>query len=167
MSNISIRPATLADIPVIQQLAEGTWAPTYSSILAEEQVTYMFEKIYTTEALQEQIVEKKHTFLLLFLTDKPVGFASFGKIADSPILYKLHKIYLLPETQGQGAGIALLQAVEEAVKTLQAEALQLNVNRYNKALHFYQSQGYHIIREEDIPIGPYWMNDFVLEKKLI
>jgi ribosomal protein S18 acetylase RimI-like enzyme len=38
------------------------------------------------------------------------------------------------------------------------------VNRHNRALHFYEKQGFKIIREEDIDIGSgYFMNDYVME----
>jgi ribosomal protein S18 acetylase RimI-like enzyme len=43
----------------------------------------------------------------------------------------------------------------------------VNVNRHNKALHFYEKYGFKIIREEDIDIGEgYFMNDYVMELKL-
>jgi ribosomal protein S18 acetylase RimI-like enzyme len=38
----------------------------------------------------------------------------------------------------------------------------LNVNRYNPAKDFYEKLGFKIILEEDIPIGQYWMNDYVM-----
>lgn len=52
------------------------------------------------------------------------------------------------------------------VKNLGAENLDLNVNRYNKARFFYEKVGFVIIKEEDIPMGEYWMNDFVMRKVL-
>ena len=61
----------------------------------------------------------------------------------------------------------MLDHVIATVKNLGASALQLNVNRHNKALHFYEKQGFKIIRKEDIDIGSgYFMNDYVLELKL-
>ena len=44
--------------------------------------------------------------------------------------------------------------------------LDLNVNRHNKAKSFYEKMGFTIAYEEDIPIGDYWMNDFVMRKEL-
>ena len=59
----------------------------------------------------------------------------------------------------------MLDHIVSAVKQKDASSLQLNVNRKNKALHFYEKQGFKIIREEDIDIGSgYFMNDYVLEK---
>jgi GNAT superfamily N-acetyltransferase len=75
----------------------------------------------------------------------------------------LHKIYVLPQEQGKNLGKDLLEFVIQKVQKAGAQELQLNVNRYNKAVHFYQKQGFTIISKEDIDIGNgYFMNDYVM-----
>lgn len=132
----------------------------------------MFERIYSPDALLEQMTTLGHTFVLLSVENeeqasKLVGFAAFGLADASGKTVKLHKIYVLPATQGSGFGKQLLTEVENRCRALGAEALLLNVNRYNKARHFYEKQGFVVVREEDIAIGPYWMNDFVMRKPLV
>jgi GNAT superfamily N-acetyltransferase len=68
--------------------------------------------------------------------------------------------------QGKGYGKMLLQAVEHAVLKAGENILELNVNRDNKAKQFYERMGFEVVYDEDIPIGPYWMNDHVMRKKL-
>lgn len=159
----TIRFATPTDIPVIEQLAEATWSATYSSILSKEQVAYMFDVIYTPEALATQM-QQGQQFILLYEQETPVGFASFSEMDAQ--LYKLNKLYLLPSCQGKGFGKRLLEAVEKEVTKRGASDLCLNVNRYNKAKEFYERCGYSIYKEDDIAIGPYWMNDYVMRKAL-
>ncbi|MGI4885226.1 MAG: GNAT family N-acetyltransferase [Janthinobacterium lividum] len=169
-----IVPATLRDIPTIIQLAEGTWEPTYRFILSREQMEYMYRVIYTPAALKRQMAEQHHTFLLAHVDGQPAGFASFGPqppvdgaLADAtPTEYKLHKIYVLPTQQGQGLGLHLIEAVEEAARRAGGRTLDLNVNRYNPALSFYERRGFVQQREEDVPIGPYFMNDYIMRKTL-
>ncbi|WP_439880051.1 GNAT family N-acetyltransferase [Pontibacter sp. MBLB2868] len=161
----TIHKAAATDIPVIKQLAEATWEPTYRSILSREQIDYMFGVIYTEKALQKQMQEGQ-VFLLLQENSRPVGFAAYSLKDETERVYKLNKIYLLPEKQGKGYGKLLLHAVEEEVKAHGAGKLDLNVNRYNKAKQFYEGCGYYVHQEEDIAIGPYWMNDFVMRKEL-
>jgi GNAT superfamily N-acetyltransferase len=163
--NHHIRQATFSDLPVIIHLAEATWAPTYSSILSQEQIDYMFGEIYSEETLAKQMQEGQ-TFLLFYEEENPVGFAAYSVKDEAEGLYKLNKIYLLPQFQGKGYGKALLTAAEEEVKQLGASALDLNVNRHNKAKQFYERCGYSVHLQEDIPIGPYWMNDYVMRKVL-
>ncbi|MDX5419777.1 MAG: GNAT family N-acetyltransferase [Hymenobacteraceae bacterium] len=165
MSNYTIRKATTADIPIINRLATAIWEPTYRPILSQEQISYMFEMIYIPEALQQQMQDGQ-TFLLLQDGDEPLGFASYSVKDESEKVYKLNKIYLLPNRQGEGLGKLLLDSVEAKVSELGARYLDLNVNRYNKAKSFYERCGYQVHLQEDIPIGPYWMNDYVMRKQL-
>lgn len=161
----SIREATPTDIPTIHQLAEAIWEPTYRAILSREQIDYMFGVIYTYQALEQQMKEGQ-TFILLFDGAEPIGFAAYSMKDAADAVYKLNKIYLLPARQGEGLGKLLLEAVEERVQKAGARYLDLNVNKYNKAKAFYERSGYQVLLEEDIPIGPYWMNDYVMRKAL-
>ena len=164
-----IEPATLTDIPTIIKLAEATWEPTYRFIISGEQLEYMYRVIYSPAALKRQMQEQHHVFLVAYVADEPAGFASFAPQpaeADSPTGYKLHKIYVLPTRQGQGLGQHLIEAVENAARTAGGHFLDLNVNRYNPAIAFYERRGFVRQREVDVPIGPYFMNDYVMRKEL-
>lgn len=161
----TLKKAATTDVPLLKALAEAIWAPTYLPILSEEQVAYMFDVIYSEQALQQQMLDGQ-AFLLLYKDEEPIGFAAYS-IKDAALkIYKLNKIYLLPSYQGVGAGKFLLNQVEQEVKALEGAVLDLNVNRYNMAKDFYERCGYTIHEEEDISIGPYWMNDYVMRKKL-
>ncbi|SDY07255.1 GNAT family N-acetyltransferase [Hymenobacter psychrophilus] len=161
-----IRPATATDIPTILALAEATWEPTYRFIISREQIEYMYRVIYTEASLQRQISEQNHQFLLAYTAeDQASGYASFSA-QDETGLFKLQKIYVLPSHQGQGLGQQLIGAVEAAVRAAGGHTLDLNVNRHNPALAFYEHLGFQRHREEDIAIGPYWMNDYVLRKEI-
>ena len=163
-----IVPAKLRDIPTIIELAEATWEPTYRYIISREQIEYMYRVIYTPASLRRQMKEQQHTFLLAYDDDQPVGYASFSPqpAEDEQPVFKMHKIYVLPSHQGQGLGVRLLDAVEKATRKAGGKFLDLNVNRHNTALNFYERRGFVRQREEDIPIGPYFMNDFVMRKPL-
>jgi len=162
---VTVQPATLADIPTIVNLAEATWEPTYRFIISKDQLEYMYRVIYTPASLQRQMSEQGHEFLLLYCEGRPSGFASYS--AKEQGTYHLNKIYLLPSHQGQGLGQQLIKAVEDIIRTAGGTALELNVNRYNPAIAFYERQGFQRQREEDVPIGPFWMNDYVMRKELL
>lgn len=165
--NFTITTATLNDVETIRQLAEATWWPTYSPILEEEQIRFMLGLLYSAEALEKQINNNEQIFLLLKDGDKAVAFAGYSPYTAEPATYKLHKLYCLPETQGKGYGRILIDTVSRIAADAGANKLLLNVNRYNKSLSFYQKMGFSIAREEDIAIGPYWMNDYIMQKPLI
>jgi GNAT superfamily N-acetyltransferase len=162
----SIRKATLNDVETIIDVAERTWWPSYSPILEKEQISFMLGEIYSKEKITSQIENNTQTYLLLVEDEKPVAFAAYSPRDEDPEIYKLHKLYCLPETQGKGYGKILINEV--AGKTIKAgkNTLDLNVNRYNKAKSFYEKMGFTVAYEEDIAIGPYWMNDYVMRKQL-
>jgi GNAT superfamily N-acetyltransferase len=160
-----IRKATTADVEAIIQIAEQTWWPTYEPLLGKEQVAYMLEKIYSQEKITEQVKNNEQTFLLLLEDEQPVAFAAYSPREEDLEIYKLHKLYCLPVTQGKGYGRILINAVIEKTKEAGKHTLDLNVNRYNKAKDFYEKMGFTIAYEEDIAIGPYWMNDYVMRKE--
>lgn len=162
----TFRKATNKDIQVIREIANKTWFVTYTEILGFEQTDFMFELIYNEKALAEQI-NTNQVFILQYLDEIPVAFASYSEKDGGNKVYKLNKIYLNPDFQGEGLGRKMLEEVENQIKELGGKILDLNVNRYNKARFFYEKLGFEVILEEDIPIGKYWMNDFVLRKILI
>lgn len=159
---ITIRDCTAEDIPVIQNIAERTWWPVYTPILSVEQIRFMLDTIYGEQSLKNAMDEKSQHFILLTENDVAHGFASYGFRPGSPQICKLHKIYVLPETHGKGFGKMLIEEIKNRLIPQSVHTLELNVNRYNPAKSFYERLGFRIIKEEDIPIGPYWMNDYVM-----
>ncbi|TZF82039.1 GNAT family N-acetyltransferase [Pedobacter sp. BS3] len=161
-----IRIATLNDVDVISSLAEAIWWPSYRDIIPDEQIALMLQNMYTVEALKEQLLEGI-TFLLAEENNSAVGFAGFSLIDPKRKLYKIHKLYVLPSQQGKGTGKALITYIAEHCKQQDGLALQLNVNRNNPALSFYQKQGFNIVAEVDIPYYRFFMNDYVMEMSLL
>lgn len=163
---IHIEKAGEEAIPAIQELAHITWPVTYGSILqTAEQLEYMLELIYSTDALRLQM-QKGHQFILALEDDAPVGFASYS-VVTSPALYRLHKLYIHPSQQGKGLGRLLLNFIVSDIIPLGATDLELNVNRFNKARSFYERLGFVVTGEEDIDIGKgYFMNDYIMNLDL-
>ena len=155
------------DFNTIRLLAEEIWPDTYSHILSQEQLRYMLDLFYHPNSLRQQHTEQKHRFIIAFDDHNAAcGYASFSKLPHVENRYRLHKLYILPNLQGRGLGHAIIQLITEEIQTIDKPVyLELNVNRYNKAISFHKKCGFSIIREEDIEIGNgYFMNDYVMEK---
>ena len=159
---ILISNATTEDIPAIQKLAENTWWATYGSILSKEQLQYMLGRIYSTESLSGAMEDGSQKFILLKDERGTQAFASFGPRKERADVYKLHKLYVLPDNQGKGYGRMLIDEVKSRVKNDSVSILDLNVNRFNPAKTFYEKLGFKVMYEEDVPVGPYFMNDYVM-----
>ena len=163
-SNITIRKATEDDIDIIRSLANIIWPPTFGEILSAKQISYMLELIYSEKSLKKQITEG-HNFLIAEDNNAPAAYADYSLPKND--VYKLHKIYVLPNQQGKGIGKLLIEFIIKTIKKENASSLLLNVNRYNKAKSMYERLGFTVIGEEDIDIGEgYFMNDYIMMKRL-
>jgi ribosomal protein S18 acetylase RimI-like enzyme len=165
MLEIVLVPVIETEIPALQTLAHATWEPTYQSILSQEQIQFMYEDIYSEESLREQM-HNGQKFYFIQEAAENVGFLSVTDTNTAEGRFKLNKLYVLPQLHGQGLGRRAMEAAICLVEKHHGKIMELNVNRHNKAKDFYERCGFIITREEDIPIGEYWMNDYVMEKKL-
>ncbi|MGZ8557430.1 MAG: GNAT family N-acetyltransferase [Chitinophagaceae bacterium] len=161
---MTIRNAYPADIPLIRDMAYKIWPVTYSGILSKAQLDYMLDLLYSEKTLQQQM-EQDVEFIIVDDGVQAVGFASFSFMNAQ--VYKLHKIYVLPSQQGKGTGRFIIDQLLKTMKEKGGLSLLLNVNRHNKAKSFYEKLGFVVISEEDVDIGNgYFMNDYVMEKKI-
>ena len=163
---MTIKDATIDQVPLIQSLAERIWWPTYSPLLDKSQIEYMLANIYSKESLKKVILDGSQHFILIYDENGAQGFAAFGPRPEEPGVYKLHKLYVLPENHGKGYGKALIEEVKQRLKAKSIASLDLNVYKKNPALKFYERIGFSILREEEIPFGPYTLYDYVMRLKL-
>ena len=168
---IETRQATIDDIPVIKSMAGIVFRHTYSDILTKEQIEYMMEFMYSTASLERQFLGG-HVFFLAMNEGIHCGYVSIQKerVDDDTTTYHLHKLYVMPERQGSGIGNLLFeiacQHAKEDKDTTKAR-IELNVNRFNKAIGFYLKKGMKTASEGDFPIGSgYYMNDYVMSLEL-
>ncbi|CAA9197564.1 GNAT family N-acetyltransferase [Flavobacterium collinsii] len=163
---ITISEAAISDIKQIQKIVHITWPITYGEILTKEQLAYMLDLFYSDEALTGQLVKKEQLFYMIDEEETNIGFIGIEHNYKGKAVTKIHKIYLLPETQGKGIGKRVIEEIEKLGLEHNSQALSLNVNRFNTALGFYKKIGFEIIGEVDLDIGNgYLMEDYVMEKK--
>ena len=159
-----IRTAGLADIPIIQQLAQATWPATFKEILTPAQIEYMLEMMYSTESLTEQFSSLQHVYLLWYdAGGEPRAYVSY-QLDYLPRVAKIHKLYVLPEGQKQGIGKALIDAVAARAVAHRQTRLRLDVNYQNRAIGFYERMGFVKIDEATTDIGEgFLMEDYIFE----
>ena len=160
-----IRKASLEDIPSIRAMADVAFRHTYRDILSPSQMEYMMEMMYSEESLRRQMTQEENVFYI----EEGRGYVSIrpdGETADSRARFHLEKIYILPRWQKTGLGRLLFdKAVEEARTAAGGKParIELNVNRANPALGFYEHLGMRRDREGDFPIGEgFYMNDYIM-----
>jgi ribosomal protein S18 acetylase RimI-like enzyme len=163
---MEIRRLLKSELYIVSDLAHKIWPSTYAQIISQEQMIFMLKWMYSIETL-EKSYETNHAFFAVFDADQPLGFIDLELHNPNPHWMKLQKIYVLPEKQKLGIGLALMDYTVLFAQENNVKHITLQVNRNNKAVVFYQKLGYYVVDEQDFDIGNgYFMNDFVLQKDL-
>jgi ribosomal protein S18 acetylase RimI-like enzyme len=124
----------------------------------------MLEYMYSAASLQKQMSDGSQ-FIFVYDDDQPVGYAAY--LYKGHGVYKLDKIYVLPSQQGKGTGRYVIDYIIDEIKREGGSALQLQVNRNNKAKSFYDKLGFVVIDYQEFDIGQgHVMDDYVMEKLL-
>ncbi|AFL85410.1 acetyltransferase [Belliella baltica DSM 15883] len=165
---LKIYQATESQLIEVQKIAQITWPHTFKDILTSSQIEYMMDWMYSLESLNSQVKDKNHVFLLAEENEKYIGYCSYELNCANSGKVKIHKIYLLPDVQGQGVGKRLISEVEKIAKANLFDAIYLNVNRFNnQALQAYLALGFYEAKREVIALeNGFVMDDIVMEKKI-
>lgn len=167
MQTFSIRPASIEDIPVIREMAEVVFRKTYADILSPDQMEYMMEWMYSEDSLRDQITAPGKAFHIAYAGNIPAGYVSFeadGITKDGRALFHLQKLYVMPEFQHSGLGGKMVGFVKGLLLEWNPGGcrIELNVNRSNPAVGFYERLGMTRDRQGDFPIGNgFYMNDYI------
>lgn len=157
------RKATAEDCGLIHDMATIVFPATYQEILSKEQLDYMMDWMYSPKNLRKQIDEEGHVYFIAYKEGDACGYVSVQPQGENT--FHLQKIYVLPAYQGQHLGSFLFQQAIKYIKEIHPAPclMELNVNRNNKALLFYERMGMQKIHEGDFPIGNgYYMNDYIM-----
>lgn len=163
----TIRKATPEDCGLIHDMASIVFPATYREILSSEQLSFMMDWMYAHENILKQMEEEGHVYFIAFKENEPCGYVSVQ--AQEKDIFHLQKIYVLPAFQAQHLGSFLFRHAVRYIKEIHPAPclMELNVNRNNKALLFYERMGMKKLREGDFPIGNgYFMNDFIMGLEL-
>lgn len=160
---LTIRKADINDCQLINKLAAKVFPVTYKELLSSEQLEYMFQWMYSPDSIRKQMEEMNHVYFISYKDETPCGYVSVEQQGED--LFHLQKIYVLPQFQGLHIGKFLFEKAVEYIKEIHPTPclMELNVNRENKATHFYEKLGMKKLREGDFAIGNgFYMNDYIM-----
>lgn len=169
-NNLIVRDALYDDIPLIHRMAEVVFRRTYAEILSPAQMEFMMDWMYSEENLRTQM-DSGHHYFLAFAEGAPAGYVSVqpegnsgeGSDGSAGPIFHLQKLYVMPDFQGRGLGRILFDRVVSFVTPSAPCRIELNVNRNNPAVAFYEHIGMRRLRQGDFPIGHgFYMNDYIM-----
>lgn len=164
---MEIKKATLKDCQLIHEMAWKVFPETYKDIISPQQTDFMMDWMYSIANITKQMKEDHHIYLIAYLHGHPAGYVSVQPQGEK--LWHLQKIYVSPVYQKSGVGSFLFQQAIKYIKNVHPEpcTLELNVNRNNVAVGFYEHIGMHKERLEDSDIGNgFQMNDYIMAMEI-
>lgn len=164
---ITFRKAGMEDTPLIEELAQEIFRHTYREILSPEQTDYMMEWMYSQDSLKRQIGEEGHIYHIVYYGGEAVGYFSVQQQGER--LWHLQKIYLRKGMQGKSVGKQMFMKAVEYIRenSVLPATMELNVNRNNPAVAFYEKMGMYKASQGDFHIGNgYYMNDYIMAMEI-
>ncbi len=148
----------------LESLAKSIWEEHYTSLIGEQQVSYMLNKFQSEAAILEQLSEGYRYFEVYFAEELMGYFSVQERDADSLFI---SKFYLASQARGKKLGSAMLDFIEELAKQAECKYLDLTVNKYNSAYQIYLKLGFINQGAAEFDIGGgYIMDDYLMRKEL-
>lgn len=137
---LGVRRASADDLEAVRQLLHDTWHATYDATMGVEAVNDITSRWHSVENLSRQLGDPEGCFLVAENSDGTiVGHA--GAVRKAADLVSLARLYVLPQSQGGGAGTALLEAVTDWAGP--GTTIELEVENSNTpAIVFYRKHGF-------------------------
>lgn len=151
-------------IQLVSEVADKIWREHFTSIIGEQQVSYMLNKFLSVSAIQSN---KKQGFryFLMYNDSDIIGFFAVCPQEDSLFLSKL---YIYKQYRNKGYSRKAIQYIENMARMYHYNEIRLTCNKYNNsALQVYKHYGFIIFKDEVSDIGNgYVMDDHCLKKIL-
>ncbi|MBX7211989.1 MAG: GNAT family N-acetyltransferase [Verrucomicrobiaceae bacterium] len=162
---VTVRQIEPQELTIVRQLAWHIWPRVYADIISEAQIRYMLERFYHLPAMWDEVEHRGVCYAFIEFDGSPSGYLSFEGLRNEKAAF-LHKLYLLPECHGVGAGAMALDWVEHAAARVGLRSVKLRVNKRNaQAIRAYLRSGFKFAGDVVSDIGGgFVMDDYWMEK---
>jgi N-acetylglutamate synthase-like GNAT family acetyltransferase len=165
MENI-LKVESSSQVDAVAKLAREIWEQHFTPIIGHAQVEYMLNKFQSSKAIASQLDEGWE----YYITAREKEYVGYTGLVPNVLEGKmlLSKIYVKSSVRGSGVGNQILSFIEETSRARNFKTLWLTVNRFNdNTVKWYFRHGFITVDELKKDIGGgYFMDDFVMEKKI-
>lgn len=168
--SILIRPATTADVQLLQQLSITTFTDTYAIYNTAENMQLFIDTHYNTGQLLKELADTNMQYYLAFVGDEPAGYIKLRTTENPPELagkkhIEVERIYVLPALKGGGIGRQMIEHTLNTAKEQGYDTIWLGVWEQNtKAQAFYTKMGFTVFGEHLFVLGTDEQRDWLMMK---
>jgi ribosomal protein S18 acetylase RimI-like enzyme len=148
--NLQIEPVLASDCKVLYNLMSDIYPPAYAHFWKDNGNWYVNSQ-YSTENILKEIENENAAYYFIVFNNEIVG--NFRFVWDEKLAnlseekqVKLHRLYLHPNTQGNGIGKKLVTWLIELAKQKEYQIIWLDAMKEQpKAFEFYQKLGFQYL----------------------
>ena len=159
-AELSIRPATLQDVPHLVELATNTFRDTYRLLDDPDDIEAYVAEAFTPERFTAILQDTACVLLVALAAEQSyVGYALVAHTLPPPCVtgpapIELSRLYLSQSVIGKGYGAALMQAVHAVARRAGCQTVWLGVyDRNEHARNFYKRWGFADVGTKDFLFG--------------
>ncbi|WP_219722148.1 GNAT family N-acetyltransferase [Deinococcus planocerae] len=148
---VSVRLATLADVPAIVRVCSEGWRDTYRNLHSPEYIEDVVARFYNLERIASEIGSRDDWdgWLVAEMAGQVIGASGGGKTGEKT--WEVFVLYLDPSKRRQGAGRALLNAMTSQALAHGAIEQWVDVTQDNqKGLPFYEVMGFEVRERREV-----------------
>ena len=169
---LTFRKCTQKDLTLLSDLSKRTFLSAFKHLNTAENMQAYLDKAYCPEQLLRELNNPYSAFYTAFDDETPVGYIKVNEaqaqtdIHDEASL-ELERIYLLKDFLGLGLGKELLEKAISIGNNKKKRYVWLGVWEKNeKAIAFYQKNGFVVVGEHPFVMGNDRQNDFIMRREL-
>jgi ribosomal protein S18 acetylase RimI-like enzyme len=168
----NIRKCTLADLPVLHEIAVKTFVDTFGHLNSPLTMQAYLDDSFNPEKLQEELADGNSLFYFIYSSGKLAGYFKLNESGaqtdiNDPESLEIQRIYVSKQFQGQGIGSILLkEAINIAAERHKAYVWLGVWEKNEKALAFYKKNGFYEIGKHSFFMGAEEQTDYILRKDL-
>lgn len=167
---LSIKPATEADVALLQRLGRETFYETFSTSNTAEDMQKYLDESFTTQKISEQLAEKQAQFFIARYADEAVGYLKINwstaqtELQDEDSL-EIERIYVKKSHQGYHIGQAFCNKALEIALLKKKQYLWLAVWEQNvNAIGFYERNGFLAFDQHIFHLGDDQQIDIMMKR---
>lgn len=172
MEQLIIRPASISDLGLVQQIGRETFYETFAASNSEADMQEYLDKSFNAEKIASELTNPDSHFFLAMENETPIGYmklntgAAQTEIRDA-VSIEIERIYVKSDFHGKKVGQLLYDKALETALELEKEYIWLGVWEENpKAIRFYEKNGFEAFDKHVFVVGTDEQIDILMKKTL-
>lgn len=167
-----VRTASLGDLSLLVSMGRETFVSAFAKDNSLENMETYIRDAFAVEKIEEELMDEKCQFFLVFKELTPVGYAKVrqsDEVKDTlkEAAIELERIYVVEEHQGKQIGVLLLQTCLDYARANDFYWIWLGVWEHNvKAQQFYKKWGFEKFEEHPFKMGTDIQTDWLMKKRI-